>query len=324
MVCTQCRTPNFSDYKFCRECGGRLDASGAMADGAADPDLEALLQDAFARMEAGEFGRALGSIQAALARNPESPAAHGALGLLYERQGELSEAIHQFRVVLDLCPDSTADRDKLAALIAQAGLTEREGPLTPRRFAFACAAAAGVLTFAVGWRLLDAGSARASGPEARPLAAAPAQDGPGVTPAAPTQQPPVTPWNGYAAPLPAASTAVGFGGLGGYNRPTPPRGLGAPGPAIPDSLRQARGLAPAGIVDVEPISRPVATPMPAPQPNAEGPSREAGEPIETETGFIRIEPVEKPAERPAPPPPAAPSAGPAGQPRITVTISPGR
>jgi tetratricopeptide (TPR) repeat protein len=131
MICPGCRTLNFRDYKFCRECGHKLDspapaqvtvslaAPPAMADD--DAQVYRLLDEAFRAMDAGNLSDAALACQGALALRPESTAAHSLLGLVYERQGELHDAIQQYRIVLDLNPSSQADRAKLNALLRKTG-----------------------------------------------------------------------------------------------------------------------------------------------------------------------------------------------------------
>jgi tetratricopeptide (TPR) repeat protein len=131
MICPGCRTLNFRDYKYCRECGRKLDppapASLTLAmNAAADADddeaaLQQFLETAFREFDAGNYSTAALACQGALAIRPESTAAHSLLGLVYERQGEMQDAIQQYRIVLDLNPSSRADRAKLNTLLRQTG-----------------------------------------------------------------------------------------------------------------------------------------------------------------------------------------------------------
>jgi tetratricopeptide (TPR) repeat protein len=161
MVCSQCQTPNFRDYKYCRECGLRLERgpeSSSLPVPSDEVEIERLLEHAFAALDRGEADRALGSVQAALARDPESAAAHSVLGLVYERMGRIPDAIHQFKLVLSLNPSSTADREKLDQLLAHKYSEPADPrPMAPMRMAIACAVAAGVLTFGVGLALAKGG-----------------------------------------------------------------------------------------------------------------------------------------------------------------------
>jgi hypothetical protein len=347
MVCLQCHTPNFRDYKYCRECGTRLepaDGAPALDDSA---EVEALLQHAFAQLDKGEATKAMGTVQAALAHDPESPSAHAALGLVYERQGLISEAIHQFRVVLKLNPDSAGDREKLQQLLARGGQERRSGGLSPVRLAIGSAAAAGILTFGVGLALangnsktgrrVDTGQMPIGLPMQHPAAAP--KTLPQTTPLKPALIPPAV----AAAPLsissPGASTVSMVYQPSAGPRPTnatppPPWQLRKPQATSPN------GLGPARIGDVVPLSRPDVTPYPAgggdkPQltntPHSVESRPRHTEPLEPDTGFIKIEPVDKPATAQGAPTnqgggaPAnpAPPAGNPDRPSISVTISPG-
>lgn len=346
MVCPQCHTPNFRDYKYCRECGSRLepsDGASALDDSA---EVEALLQHAFAQLEQGEATKAMGTVQAALAHDPESPSAHAALGLVYERQGMISEAIHQFRVVLKLNPDSAGDREKLQQLLARSGQERRGGGLNPVRLAIGSAAAAGILTFGVGLAL-----ANGNGKSGRRVETGQMPIG------LPIQHPSVPKTLPQAAPLKPAFTATpmataplsarspGASTISMVYQPSVGPKLTNATPPPPWQIRKPQttspnGLGPARIGDVVPLSRPDLTPYPAagndkPQltntPHSVESRPQRAEPLEPDTGFIKIEPVDKPATgqgsaanqgggAPANP---APPAGDAARPSISVTISPG-
>src|SRR5947209_7456822 len=125
MICPGCNTLNLRDHKFCRECGRKLaplpsqDLTVAMAASAAatsdDVQVQRLLDEAFLAFDSGRLSDAALACHGALALRPESTAAHSMLGLIYERQGDLLDAIQQYRIVLDLNPTSHADRAKLEA-----------------------------------------------------------------------------------------------------------------------------------------------------------------------------------------------------------------
>jgi hypothetical protein len=135
MICPGCQTLNFRDYKFCRECGHKLElpppAQPTMALDAApvpvneDVQVQRLLDEAFRALEAGNLSDAALACQGALALRPESTAAHSLLGLVYERQGGIPDAIQQYKIVLDLNPTSKADRAKLDALLWNTGQKRR-------------------------------------------------------------------------------------------------------------------------------------------------------------------------------------------------------
>jgi tetratricopeptide (TPR) repeat protein len=92
-----------------------------------DAKLQQLLDMAFLAYEAGNLGEAALACQGALAIRPESTAAHSLLGLVYEKQGQVPDAIQQYRIVLDLNPSSRADQAKLNALLRQTGQARPSG-----------------------------------------------------------------------------------------------------------------------------------------------------------------------------------------------------
>lgn len=343
MVCSQCHTPNFRDYKYCRECGTRLEVPEALAPVDDHAEVEELLQHAFVQMDQGETEKALATVQAALARDPESPSAHSTLGLVYERQGKIQEAIHQFRVVLQLSPDSSADRDKLQQLLARGGAREtRVGGRSPLHLAVGSAVVAGVVTFGVGLfhmstRPATARSDReltpAAGSTAATSAPAAAQT-PAPLPRLPQATVPPT------SPMPAAMRPPSFSPAPApamaLAPPSAPRQQSRPTPPAPWSARpvaQPGGLQPAAIGEVVPLARlePTAQPAGAPAAAEKGPesrpqSKPRVEPLEPETGFIKIEPLEK-GGQPSAGGPAGPAPAPApeaSKPSISITITPGR
>lgn len=126
MICPSCKTLNFRDTKFCRECGQKLaappsppalDATQLSLGNPEDAQVQALLHQAFTAFEGGQTTDVRLACQAALALRPDSTAAHSLLGLIYEKEGKVAEAIHQFRIVLELNPNSHADREKLDRLL---------------------------------------------------------------------------------------------------------------------------------------------------------------------------------------------------------------
>ena len=67
MTCSQCNTWNFRDYKYCRQCGTKLESQPAtvgrgMAPDQEDPQVERLLQQAFNLMDQGNFDEAHSAI----------------------------------------------------------------------------------------------------------------------------------------------------------------------------------------------------------------------------------------------------------------------
>lgn len=318
MICSNCKTLNFRDYKYCRECGrplprpalGASDVTRMQEPGGhpQDEQVRALLERAFAAFEAGETTDARLACQSALALRGESSAAHSLLGLIYEREGKIEEAIRQFEQVLALNPDSDADRAHLERLQARARshgsrlpawLGRQRAPLL-----------AGGLTAAV---VLVAGLWMAAGalrpPAREPAAVAPsnlrtARGAPGAVaptagsvrlPPPPIARPPAsgawsTPTFGSTG---ATASASGLGvpvteGMNARMQALAPRLFGAqtsPRPPVPTPLpSRTRPLSPAPVrvsgleaaprsdrasgVPVLPDARGVSEPTPSPPPPA--------------------------------------------------------
>lgn len=177
MICTHCKTQNYRDYKFCRECGARLDAGGLKiqapgqlpgelpGDTAAGDErrVAELLDQGFALLDQAKETEALALVQQALAICPESASAHSLLGVIYERQGRMAEAAHQFELVSVLNPDSAADKEKLNQLLASSTAAASAGvrapepewrarlqQLSPAQVGFAAAIVCGLLAVTAG------------------------------------------------------------------------------------------------------------------------------------------------------------------------------
>jgi hypothetical protein len=81
-----------------------------------DAQVKALLDSAFYAFDDGRYPDARAACRGALALRPDSTAAHSLLGLICEKEGKTAEAIHQFQIVLELNPNSDADRQHLERL----------------------------------------------------------------------------------------------------------------------------------------------------------------------------------------------------------------
>lgn len=140
MICPSCKSLNFRDTKFCRECGEKLavpapanlDATRLSLGNPEELQVQALLNQAFTEFDGGRTTDARLACQAALALRPDSTAAHSLLGLIYEKEGKTAEAIHQFRIVLELNPNSHADREKLERLLNQPSEKRSAVPWLPK------------------------------------------------------------------------------------------------------------------------------------------------------------------------------------------------
>ena len=138
MKCPKCGITNGKTNKFCRECGTRLeepaeqqvslfeDSSISAGDVALGEELFSVWQS----YEAGELAAALTGVEKIILTHPESSSARSILALIYERKAQkeiesgnilagqdfLKLALAQYEKIIDLNPDSAADREKLVSL----------------------------------------------------------------------------------------------------------------------------------------------------------------------------------------------------------------
>jgi hypothetical protein len=267
MVCSNCNTQNFRDHKFCGECGRplpraaepwdqtRMDGYVALNGGhAQDTQVQALLEQAFLAFEAGQLADARLACQSVLALRGESSAAHSLLGLIYEKEGRRADAIREFEIVLQLNPDSDADRAHLYRL--QDGAPRRASMVAEwmqgrRRPVFAAAITAGVVMLGGLW--IAAGTLR---PEQRPTGRVAPSDfrvlrgAPGaVTPAAGSVRLPPPP---IARATTAAAWPTAMNSASGY--PAAPSGFGGIPPGTGMNARM-QSLAPR-LFGQQPAARP--------------------------------------------------------------------
>jgi len=149
MKCPNCNTNNAKTNKYCRQCGTRLDVLVPREPEpvpAASADEVALGEELFASLELferGEIDAALERSEKLASDNPASASAHSIVALVYERKAEsaladgdsegardlLRRAIQHYEAIIDLNPDSAADREKLALLrLRQTGQPTRLDP----------------------------------------------------------------------------------------------------------------------------------------------------------------------------------------------------
>lgn len=97
-------------------------------------ELKRCLDEAFRAFEAGDDATARRLCREALAIDPESSTAHSLMGLLYEREGRLSDATGEFETVLEQNPRSRAERSTLHRLRAEEeSAAPEDEPAAPAR-----------------------------------------------------------------------------------------------------------------------------------------------------------------------------------------------
>jgi len=142
MKCPNCATNNGRTNKFCRECGQKLEEFEeiseqveAVEQAAAVRPLDdvTLGEELFSIMrlyEDGDLDTAAGRIDHVIERSPDSASAHSIKALVCERKADLAashgdtqgsnaylqQAVAEYETIIDLNPDSAADREKLVML----------------------------------------------------------------------------------------------------------------------------------------------------------------------------------------------------------------
>src|SRR4028118_2409328 len=127
LTCASCGNQNNPDSRFCRHCGASLIEGAAPSLGAADEETHSpeeidarrarqLLDRALTLSERGRGRAAILACRQAVALDAESTEALSMLALLYERSGDIEEAIAAYEKVLELEPDSPLDRESLDRL----------------------------------------------------------------------------------------------------------------------------------------------------------------------------------------------------------------
>lgn len=137
MKCPNCGATNGKTNKYCRECGTRLDVlvsrelqHDADAPRADEVGLGADLFNVLELIESSDLDAALEKAEKLASDNPGSASAHSVIALIYERNAErehaegneershefLKLAVEHYEAIIDLNPDSAADREKLITL----------------------------------------------------------------------------------------------------------------------------------------------------------------------------------------------------------------
>jgi hypothetical protein len=121
-ICPKCAATTAPDARFCTECGTPIASSVAQAD---SETYTPCGEDAHAALAAANLCKLRGEWQAAidrciyvLALDQDNAAAHSLLGDIYRDQGHMSEAMHWYKMALDLNPESAYDQGKLDQILA--------------------------------------------------------------------------------------------------------------------------------------------------------------------------------------------------------------
>ncbi|GEM_PF-5737774 len=128
-TCPKCAASIASNARFCTQCGTPIPA--CVPPDVANPcgdEVHAALAAANLLKLRGEWQAAIDKCMEVLALDQDNAAAHSILGDIYRDQGHVTEAIHWYKLALDLDPDSTADHIKLEQLISHS-----QGRRIPRR-----------------------------------------------------------------------------------------------------------------------------------------------------------------------------------------------
>lgn len=175
MRCPRCGTTNGKTNKYCRECGLKLKGLNAQHLQQTDADANLRESDEVALGEelfiiwqhysSGDLDLALDKAEKVIRRAPDSTSAHNILALIYEKKAEkesaagnedaardlLKLAVEQYERIIDLNPDSAADREKLASLRLKISGQTSVAPRPKHVFDFRTAIKAVPLPFLAGF-----------------------------------------------------------------------------------------------------------------------------------------------------------------------------
>ncbi len=164
MFCTACGVKNPADSNFCKQCGKalekpvKIDESDYIHAMPEDEQARALLESAYQHRARGDFDGAIGLCEEALRIQPNSAATHSLIAQIALQQGDKIRAIREYERVLQLNPNSIADKIRLDELRAGKSATARPSGIAPNEGGsmnplLVVAACAGLL--AVGWVMSD-------------------------------------------------------------------------------------------------------------------------------------------------------------------------
>jgi len=146
LACKHCSTPNSLDSTFCKKCGTAVPADQKRE---ASLQLDKLVDEGLAALNAGRTSEALAIADSAVATDPTHLAALQLKSAVHERRGEIADALESAERIVELNPDSELDRIKRNGL--RSSLLNASTPVVAdRRIAFVAAAAAMVLVACAG------------------------------------------------------------------------------------------------------------------------------------------------------------------------------
>ncbi len=111
-LCDKCFTMLEQDATFCPECGAPCGSDLGHSEGSDSAIYPELARANLLRMR-GEYKMAEEVCRTILRRYPNNTSSAGLLGDIAAESGELEDAIRWYELVLDLSPDSDAERTKL-------------------------------------------------------------------------------------------------------------------------------------------------------------------------------------------------------------------
>ncbi len=117
MYCPDCGRRNDDDAQFCSQCGVSLAGGRSRGVPGSAHGPHELVHRASELKDRGDIGGAIELCRRAIVGEPRHRGGHALLGLLYEQMGQTTSAIREYRVVLEIDPNSTAEREKLDMLL---------------------------------------------------------------------------------------------------------------------------------------------------------------------------------------------------------------